>query len=224
MFAVAELMNSTPKALQTVFMGSILHYGTMTTSRFDLINIVGAMTGCLFSLWWMKMVRLKYTTLLTIGFMFLLVYQVWMYFYITPDLNIERLYFPTFIQNFGYAIFFVTLTIYLQDLMPYPNFFLGMTIAGFIRNGLVATMCNGVYSYMLRYYVTDNMVSGRPYDYIQSLMMGIKQMYGVTCVGGTFFLLLLMLWHVQPVRSTLKHIPYCNVIGREMKKEMKHEE
>jgi hypothetical protein len=224
MFAVAELMNSTPKALQTVFTGAILHYGTMTTSIFDLINIAGAMTGCLFCLWWMKMLHQKYTTLLTIGFLFLLIYQVWMYFYITPALNIERLYFPTFIQNFGYAIFFVTLTIYLQELMPFQHFFMGLTIAGFIRNGFVATICSGVYSYMLRYYVADNMVSGRPYDYMQSMMMGIKQLYGVTCIGGMFFLLLLMLWHVQPIRSTLKHIPYWNVIGRDMKKELQHEE
>ena len=33
-----------------------------------------------------------------------------------------------------------------------------------------------------------------------------------------------MLWHVQPIRSTLKHIPYWNVIGRDMKKELQHEE
>ena len=29
-----------------------------------------------------------------------------------------------------------------------------------------------------------------------------------------------MLWHVQPVRSTLKHLPYWNKLGQEMRNEL----
>ena len=220
MFAVAELMNSTPTALEKVYTGSILHYGIMTSSRFDLIVIAGNITGSLFCLWWMKMLRLPYTRLLTIGFAFLLVYQIIMYGLISPVIDIEMLYFPTFIRSFGYTIFFVTLTLYLQELMPFQHFFMGLTIAGFIRNGVVDSICTGVYSYLLRYHVADNLARALPFDASQSLMMGIKQLYGVTCIGGCGFLLLMMLYHVQPVRSTLKHIPYWNVIGRGMRKEL----
>ena len=52
------------------------------------------------------------------------------------------------------------------------------------------------------------------------MLMGIKQLYGVTCLIGCAFMLLLMLWHVQPVRSTLKRLPYWNTIGRAMRKEL----
>lgn len=221
MFAVAELMNSTPTALENVYTGQILHYGMLTMSRFNLIVIVGNITGCLFCLWWMKMLDLPYTRLLTIGFAFLLVYQVWMYFLVSPVIEIQMLYFPTFIRSFGYTIFFVTLTLYLNELMPFQHFFMGLTIAGFIRNGVVDTICTGVYSYLLRYHVADNLARALPFDTTQSMLMGIKQLYGVTCLGGCMFLLLLMLWHVQPVRSTLKHVPYWNVIGRDMRKELK---
>jgi hypothetical protein len=55
-------------------------------------------------------------------------------------------------------------------------------------------------------------------------MMGIKQLFGVTCIIGCLFMLLLMLWHVQPVRSTLKHIPYRNKVGQQMRKELQGEE
>ena len=105
------------------------------------------MTGCLFCLWWMKMLRLPYTRLLTIGFGFLLVYQACMYFYITPTLNFERMVFPTFIRTFGYAIFFTTLTLYLEELMPFQHFFMGLTIAGFVRNGLVSAIGGGLYGF-----------------------------------------------------------------------------
>jgi hypothetical protein len=220
MFAVAELMNSTPNALQNVFTGAVLHYGYYTTSRLNLVSIGGVISGCLFCLWWMKLLRQPYTRLLTIGFAFLLIYQIWMYFYITPSLNIERLYFPTFIRNFGYSIFFVTLTVYLEELMPFQHFFMGLTIAGFIRNGVVDSICTGIYSYLLRYHVADNLARALPYDVNESIMMGVKQLYGFTCLFGSAFLLLLMLWHVSPVRSSFKHIPYWNKVGKQMREEL----
>jgi len=51
-------------------------------------------------------------------------------------------------------------------------------------------------------------------------MQAVKYLYGVTCLIGCLFLLLLMLWHVQPVRSTLKHLPYWNKLGQEMRNEL----
>ena len=59
----------------------------------------------------------------------------------------------------------------------------------------------------------------RPTD-VAEIMQAVKYLYGATCLMGCLFLLLLMLWHVQPVRSTLKHQPYWNKLGREMRKEL----
>ena len=220
-FVVEEWMNSTHNALEGIFTGSILHYGMLTSSRFNFVAWIGSVSGCLFCLWWMKMLRLRYTPLLTIGFALMLAYQVLMYFYISPEVNIERLYLPTFLRTFGYAIFFCTLTVYLEELMPFQHFFMSLTIAGFIRNGVVDSISGGVYSYLFRYHVADNLVRAlQPIDVTQSIMMSVKYLYGVACLAGCFFLLLLMLWHVQPVRSTLKHIPYWNKIGRDMRREL----
>ena len=219
-FGVAELMNSTSTSLESVYTGALMRWGMMTTSTQNIVAIIGSMTGCLFCLWWMKMLRLPYTRLLTIGFGFLLVYQACMYFYITPTLNFERMVFPTFIRTFGYAIFFTTLTLYLEELMPFQHFFMGLTIAGFVRNGLVSAIGGGIYGFSLRRHVADNLVSGLPFTVFDSMLMAVKQLYGVTCLTGCAFMLLLMLWHVQPVRSTLKRLPYWNAIGRAMRKEL----
>ena len=219
-FAVGEWMNSTSKSLENIFTCSILHYGMTTTSQFNIVSLLGVVTGCLFCLWFIKMMHQKYTRLLTIGFALMLVYQILMYFYISPEISVGYFYAPTFLLNFGYAIFFTTLTIYLEELMPFRHFFMGLTIAGFIRNGVVGAICNATYSYGFRYHLSDNLVSGLSLDAIQSMMVSIKQLYGVTCVIGCLFMLLLMLWHVQPVRSTLRHIPYWNKLGQQMRKEL----
>lgn len=168
----------------------------------------------------MKMTRQPYTRLLTVGFGLLLCYQVAMYFLVFPGLPLEALVVPTFLRSFGYSIFFTTLTVYLEELMPFHHFFMGLTICGFIRNGLVANITEGVYGYLLRLHVMDNLVSAHPYTPEMSLLAAIKLLFGVTCLGGCAFMLLLMLWHVGPVRSTLKRLPYWGKVGQAMRKEL----
>ncbi len=220
MFAVAEVMNSTPQVLQNAYTGAVMHWGMMTLSPLNLVTLAGNFTGCLFCLWWMKMTRQAYTRLLTLGFALLLCYQVMMYFLVFPGLPLQALVAPTFLRSFGYTIFFTTLTIYLEELMPFQHFFMGLTICGFVRNGLMATITEGVYDYLVRYHVMDNLVSAHLYTPAESMLAGIKQLYGVTCIGGCAFMLVLMLWHVGPVRSTLKHLPYWGKLGRQMRKEL----
>ncbi len=223
MFIVAEIMNGTANSLEKPFWSAVLHYGPLTESRFELVSIAGNVVGCIFCLCWYKIWHQKYTRLLTVGFALLVFYQVYMYFHITPALDIASLYLPTFVRNFGYTIFFVALTVYLQDLLDFRFFFMGLTLAGFIRNGLLGNVTSAVYSYLLRYHVADNLASGLPYTSLQSVMMGTKQIFGVMCYAGVFFLLAMMLYDMQPIRSTLRHLPYWNRVYKEMKKQMRRE-
>ena len=102
--------------------------------------------------------------------------------------------------------------------MPFQHFFMGLTMAGLVRNGPISTMCSGLYSFGIRYQMADNMARGLPYDATQLLLISIRQLYGITCVIGIAVLLLFLLWDVQPIRSTLKKMPTWNVVGRRMKK------
>jgi hypothetical protein len=123
----------------------------------------------------------------------------------------------------GYAIFFTSLTIYLEDLMPFEHFFMGLTMTGFARNGLGESVCTGIYSYGIRHHVTDNMTRwawAQPFDNMQPLLVAIKQMFGYMCMAGCIFLFILMLWNIQPVRSTIQKMPYWNVLGKKMRKRL----
>jgi MFS transporter, DHA2 family, multidrug resistance protein len=223
MFVVAEIMNGTGNSLEKPFWGAVLHYGQLTEAGFDLVAIAGNIVGCLFCLCWYKVWHMKYTRLLTVGFTLLVFYQVYMYFHIAPTIEIESLYLPTFVRNFGYTIFFVALTVYLEDLLDFRHFFMGLTVAGFVRNGLLGNIMSAIYAYQLRYYTADNMASGLPYTQLESMMMGTKQIFGILCYAGVFFLLLMMAYDVQPIRSTLRHIPYWNRVYKDVRDEMKRE-
>ncbi len=217
MFLVAEVLNGTANSLEKPFWGAVLHYGQLTGARFELIAISGNIAGCLFCLCWYKIWRQKYTRLLTVGFALLVFYQVYMYFHITPVIEIESLYLPTFVRNFGYAIFFVALTIYLEELLDFRFFFMGLTLAGFVRNGLLGNIASATYGYMLRHNVADNLAGGMPYTAMESMMMGTKQIFGVLCFAGIIFLLAMMAYDVQPVRSTLRRLPYWHRLYRPLR-------
>ncbi|MGN0304316.1 MAG: hypothetical protein ACI4CB_08800 [Prevotella sp.] len=223
LFAFVEFMGSTPKVLQTAFTGGVLHFGNLTTNVLNVVEWGAVIMGCLFCLLWCKVLHWKYTRLLTIGVAAMVGYPVMMYFLIDQGLPIERLYLPTALRSFGNAIFFCMLTMYLEELMPFQHFFMGLTMAGIIRNGPVATMCSGLFSFGIRHQMADNMARGLPYDATQLLMISVRQLYGITCLIGIAVLLIFLIWDIEPVRSTLKKMPSWNFVGKMMKRRAKKE-
>lgn len=221
LFCIVELVSATPKVLQSVLTGSVLHYGAISTSVFYLYEWIGTIAGCLFCLFWYKILKLKYTNLLTIGMLALVLYEVQMYFLVSPGLPLERFYLPIMCRTFGVAIFFTALTVYLEDLMPFHHFFMGLTMLGLIRNGVVETICSGIYSFFLRHHIADNMARGIPYEPTQYLLISVKQLFGVTCIIGVAVFFVFLLWNIQPVRTTLKRMPYWNVLGRDARMRLK---
>ena len=54
MFLVAEVMNATPQVLQNTLTGGVLGWGFTTTSQFSLLEILGYVSGCAFTILWGK--------------------------------------------------------------------------------------------------------------------------------------------------------------------------
>ena len=94
-----------------------------------------------FTIFWHRPLNQKYTRLLSVGFAALLLHHIIMYFQVTQGLPIERLYLPTFLRTFGYAIFFSTMTLYLKDLIEFPTFLMALTVSGFIRMAVSVKVC-----------------------------------------------------------------------------------
>ena len=235
LFAVCEFMSVGSKSLQNVFFASALGYGSMTMTRFSLLEFAGVAAGCLFVIFWIKILKLKYTRLLTLGFIFLLCYHLMMYFTISPDTGIATFYLPVAMRTFGYAVFFSVLSIYLEEKMTFAHFFMGLTICGFVRNGLAESMASAAYAHSLRYYVADYAgrfapagvapvnvdAAGRAISAklaaLSPMMSGIKTLFGWTCLAGCAVLLLFLLYDVEPVRKTFRKMPSWKAVGRRLR-------
>ena len=105
------------------------------------------------------------------------------------------------------------MTIYLKDLIEFPTFFMALTVSGFIRNGVAESVCSGLYSNGLRRQVADALNRGVHAEYSQVLMVAVKEMFGLMCIIGTLTLLLMLLYDVQPVRSTMRKMPKLKNLG-----------
>lgn len=218
LLALMELINSTPKVLQNTFLSQTLHYGIMQTDTLYLVELFGTVCGMTFIIFWVKVLGFKYTRLLTVGTAAMLVYTVTLYFIICPGVDIDSLYMPVLFRSFGIAIFFAVLTIYLCDLMPFHQFFMGLTMIGMVRGGVAQTVCSGIYSYNLRQNIAENLSRGLPYDAAQAVMISLKQLFGTTSLIAAAVLIAFLVWNIQPVRSTMRKIPYWNVVGRIMRR------
>ena len=64
-----------------------------------------------------------------------------------------------------------------------------------------------MYGYGLRRQVADTLNRGLHTDYQSVLMVAVKEMFGIMCIVGTIVLLLMLLYDVQPVRSTMRKMP-----------------
>lgn len=221
LFVIVELVSSTAKSLQGTFTAAVLHFGAVTTSVFYIYEWTGTIAGCIFVMIWIKVLRQNYTRLLTIGVLALMTYEVLMYFMVSPGVNIEMFYLPEVCRTFGVAVFFTALTIYLEEVMPFQHFFMGLTMLGLIRNGVVETVCSGTYSFWLRHNIADNMQRGLPYDATQAIMLSLKQLFGITCIITAVVAAVFLLWDIPQVRSTMKKFPYWNVVGRNIRKSYK---
>lgn len=224
LFAMVELIGATPKVIQNTFTAGVLHFGWTDTTELNLVEWAGVIMGCLSVLLWVKVLRQKFTRLLTVGMAAMLCYEVMMYFLISPGVNVGALYFPVWCRAFGNAIFFTTLTIYLEELMPFQHFFMGLTMAGLIRNGVMGTICSGLFSFSLRHQVAENMARGVGHDATQALMVSLKQIGGLACIMCLAVFIVFLLWDIQPVRNTLKKMPYWSVVGRMLRRRMAAED
>ena len=100
--------------LQGVYTGGILHYDTLNNVSLNFPSLLGVGLGALAS--WLVLARLRtgYKMASFIGFVLVVSYLIIMYFLISPDTNIEKLYLPVVLRNMGNTMIYIVLTTYLR--------------------------------------------------------------------------------------------------------------
>lgn len=212
-FLILEILVATPEILQEILTGEILHYDALNTTSLNWWMLGGILTGSAFSWWALNRRHLPFTLLAIMGYVAIVIYQIFMYFYISPDINIERFYLPTLLRGWGYMVLTVVFTVYLEKVMPFKHFFQGLCIFGMVRTGLGGAIGSAVYGFGLRFFAADNFARyASAFDSVavsaqqasipelygefmeQIMMISAKQLYGLTCLLGLFIVVLLFIY------------------------------
>ncbi len=192
LFVVGEWFTSAPKVLSNVFIGAILHWGTVTTSALELYTLIGVVLSSVFSLFWLKIWGYSVWQLLTIGFVALLGYQLFMYFMLAPTISLELFLLPMILKGAGYNIFMIGLTVLAFQTLSLHQFFMGLAVIGCIRNAPLSAVFSGLYDFLLRRQELDSLTSGLVLNHQDMIMIATKQLFGGTAIFGCFILILLL--------------------------------
>ncbi len=232
LFFALNCLSATSTVLQGAFTGGILHYDSLNAISLNLPGLLGVVMGAFLSWLFLARWQMSYKVATFIGFVFMVLYQFVMYFLISPEMNIERLYLPLILKNAGNVMIYVVLTTYLSQIVPFKHFFQALCAVGFVREGVGGPIASALVTrifkitYQSNYYTLGgeldalNPMTGRlsfPTYFgelqRQAMLVSIKEVFGYAVLFGILLLLFILITRYTRVvhRIKLFRVP---VVGR----------
>ena len=199
---------TTSSVLQNQFMTAILHYDSLNAISLNWCVFVGILAGAAVVFYRQVILRKGFKLLISVGFLFIMIYEYYMYFLIHPNLNIESLYLPNFLKGIGHGILYISLTIYVAKSVPFKHFFQGLCVLSFIRTSIATPLGTAILSRWMRHLQQENIgLLSRRIDGIrdwmpqisikdlyitvfqQTMLTSLKELFGIVCIFGTLFLI-----------------------------------
>lgn len=215
LFLMLCLFLTTSSVLQEMFMRTILQYDPLNAVSLNWWAFIGILGGAGIVFYRQVVLRKGYKLLIYIGFILMVLYQYAMYFLIIPNLNIEYLYLPNFLKGVGHGILYIALTIYVAKTVPFRHFFQGLCVLSFIRTSIATPLGTAILNRSLKYLQQKNIglksleiapTGGWTPDTAieqmhaavmqQTLMTSLKELFGMVCIAGTVFVLILLAYRL----------------------------
>lgn len=204
-FLFLGILLASKNVLQNTFTNAVLHFDALNAGRLKFLEFVGALLGAAFSFYALIFLKWKHRTVTFIGFTAVVIYVMMMYFLISPDTNIEKLYLPLILCNFGHLCIFIALTVYIQATAPFKNYFQILCILGFVRTGIASPIGDCIYQYGINGLIGKHlsMIGENINLSLQSSMSNLSmigseamcatlmELYGYTFIFGVSVLLLI---------------------------------
>ncbi|HYK76813.1 MAG TPA: hypothetical protein VEV16_07540 [Daejeonella sp.] len=117
--------------IEHIYFDNLLKYDATHTTTINLIGCLGVLVGAIFSYYYFALKKNSYKSTFLIGFAFILMYLICMYFLIDMQTTKAMLIAPIFFRNFGYVIIAIVLLTNLVK-VPFHHFFQAVSVQAFI--------------------------------------------------------------------------------------------
>ncbi|MBR1835221.1 MAG: hypothetical protein IJ785_06920 [Bacteroidales bacterium] len=201
LFFVSGVMLSSQTVLQNTLTGAVLHYGAVSSVNLNWAILAGVVLGCLMGRWGLTGLGWNYKQLTGLSLLITTMYAAAMYFLVTPSTPLQALVVPCFFSGVGHALIFVVLTTYVESNTPFEHRFMMLTVLGLVRTGVASPIGAALYGHLLRAEMVKNMAllgsanpaASAPAVVEQALMVGLRNLFGLTVLIGVVTLLILLL-------------------------------
>ena len=196
LFVSYSVLSGTAGQIQNMFTEGILHFDMFHSISLNWGVVAGILCGTPFSFYALARKKWRPRNLAIVGFCFFTMYQVLLYFLISPETSFLQLWLPMWFRGVGNAILYVVLAYTLGKNVAFVYYFMALCAIGFIRTGVGTPVCQSVLAYLLTIFrkqslmqlsmdLTDNSAISL-YGELQrqSMMVGIKDVYGIAAVVG----------------------------------------
>lgn len=231
-YLIVDILLAPSNFVEHIYFENTLHYDQMHLITMNLIAFAGIITGVIFSFFFFAKKKHSYKTTFLIGFAFLLLYQIGMYFSIDYQTTKEMLAIPVFFRNMGYVIIAITLQTNLTK-VPFVHFFQGITVQAFVSISIGSAWGVAVLRQLFEKLMAKNfMLISSSIDSVehrvanltkgenlvqmiqnQSMVVSFKELYGLLVIGGLFCFIIFILYRypalpygLYPKMSTIKRI------------------
>ena len=201
LYFVAAIIMSTESVLQSTFVHSYLGVSAFGARGLRWSVFVGILVGGWFSTYAIEKLQIDFRKLAILSMLFLTMYQASMAYLTSPDTTLENLVIPNFFYGVGHVMLFITLTTFVEALIPLEYRFEALTFLGFARIGCGSAIGAAFFGHMLQYEMNINLAAmgsqtrGAYLAWIstqeamstvsnQALLMSIKNLYEFAALIG----------------------------------------
>lgn len=201
LFFISGVMLSSQTVLQGALTSGVLHYAPLNAVQLNWAILAGVVVGCLVGKWGLTGLGWNYKQLTALSVVLTAMYAAGMYFLVGPTTPLWAMGLPCFFSGIGHALIFVVLTTYVESNTPFEHRFMMLTVLGLIRTGVASPIGAALYGHLLRGQMQHNLALLGSYangfaapDVVarQALMVGIRNLFGLTVLMGVVTLLIIM--------------------------------
>ena len=208
LFGMAILQASL-HVLQPVFMNAVAGYDYFTIVDFNYPELYGIVVGALLAFYALVRMKWRMKTFFFVCFACVTLYLAATYFLIDQSAEAWQFYVPLFLFGVGEVMMETGATFILAHTIPFPHFFMNISIIGFVRCGVGTAAAGAIVSRLFAWAMGKHiMLSSVESEWLhngnrawmqqyfaeQNIMLAVKECFGYLALFGLFMSLIVLLF------------------------------
>lgn len=209
LFGCMSLMSTMVSSVQNIYTSMILGFDARHNADWCWGVVAGIALGAIFFFIALKKWKWQIKSIVFMGFVSFLLYQIQLYFLIDASTEKYMLYLPMVCKGTGVSIVYTSLTYALAGCVTFAYYFEAMCVIGFIRTSFGGPLNSAIITHMLNHIkqaatadlgsyidsvhpMSDSFTAIYNEFQRQMIMVSLKEIYGYAAIAAILILLAIL--------------------------------